>query len=89
MLARNRKHNALKDELGSCLDFKYQQMCSCQFQRQLTVSLQAEPLRKWTVLSGLLGKLLLDDKSLLRRLIEGRRQHLSSLNRLKRVKDGL
>lgn len=33
----------------------------------LVVSLQAEPLRKWTVLSGLLGKLLLDDKSLLRR----------------------
>lgn len=55
----------------------------------LVVSLQAEPLRKWTVLSGLLGKLLLDDKSLLRRLIEGRRQHLPSLNRLKRVKDGL
>lgn len=26
MLARNRKHNALKDELGSCLDFKCQQI---------------------------------------------------------------
>lgn len=54
------------------------------FQRQLTVSLQTEPLREWTVLSGLLGKLLLDDESLLRRLIWGRCQHaFLSCNRLK------
>lgn len=44
----------------------------------LIVSLQTEPLRKWTVLPGLLGKLLLDDKSLLRRLIGGKCQHLPS-----------
>lgn len=54
------------------------------FQRQLTVSFQTEPLREWTVLSGLLGKLLLDDESLLRRLIWGRCQHaFLPWNRLK------
>lgn len=41
----------------------------------LTVGFQTKPLRKRTILSSLLGKLLLDDESLLRRLIWDRSQH--------------